>query len=146
MKYAGKITLFTAITLIAITSCLYLAQGPIEGARAASEDNARFGFVVPVEWGVADIDNVYCVFIEEGTQYLAHKTTGTPAVNTSWTNAAVVGAKQSTTDSGGTNPFSWVCDPLLHRSIQYGAETALSQIHIWPLRLASDQCRPAREL
>jgi len=76
----------------------------------STKDNTRLGFPVPASWGVSDIDDIYCIFVEYPTMYMAHKTTGVTALDTSWENAAVVGAKQSTTDTG-TNTFSWVCDP-----------------------------------
>lgn len=108
MKY-GLIT----ISIIAALICAALAFVLVLPAQAATKNNARFGFPVTRDMGVTAIDNLYVIFVDTATGYMAHKTTGVAAINTSWANAAVTGASQATTDTalGGTNTQFWVCDP-----------------------------------
>lgn len=111
MKNKGKITLITIALLMVITGAVWITQGRIEPAKAESIDNSRLCFPVPASMAVTSVDDLYVIFVDRSTGYMAHKTTGTTAVNTSWGNAAVEGASQATTDAGGTNTRYFVCNP-----------------------------------
>ena len=116
MRY-GKIAIYTLVILF--LSVLAVMWSFPREAKAATVNNSRFGFPVARGLIIADsdqaitVDNIYVIFVDRRTGYMAHKTTGVTAVNTSWANAAVEGASQATTDTGssGTNTNYFVCDP-----------------------------------
>ena len=107
-KKIGKITAYTLCVLI-VVSALFTWTWTM-GVEAASPDNARIVVPLTTTLGATDGDNLYLIFFDRNTGYMAHKTTGAVALDTSWANAAVVGAKQSTEDTG-TNTFVSVFDP-----------------------------------
>jgi hypothetical protein len=121
-------TMKKAFTLIAILVCLMLAGLILlsifpRTAIAETQDNARIAVPIDPDWNVTDADDLYIVMADTATAYMAHKTTGTAAVNTTWANAAIEGGTQKTVDtaSGGANSKWAVFDPPpLDKSVEWG--------------------------
>lgn len=117
MKQAGKIALFTIL-------CLVLAMAGIvalvpDKAEAGTIDNARIAIPLTTGLGASDGDNLYIIFVDTSTGYMADDGTGATALDTVWLDAAVEGSKQSTADTGTNTMYAVFDPPPLDKNVKW---------------------------
>ncbi len=105
-----KVSAIIALSFIIGLTVMMLPQV----VKASTYDSHALSIPDKSSYGITDLDNVYLIFYDIDTLYMANKTTGTPAIDTTWANAAVPCAKI------GTNVFATACTvPALDQNIRW---------------------------
>lgn len=113
----GRAIIYSLAFLIPFT--LLFTALMVRRAEAATIDNSRLAVPLTSDLGADNGDNLYLIFVDTATAYMADDGTGVTALDTVWLDAAVEGAKQSTTDTGTNTMYAVFDPPPLSKAVEW---------------------------